>query len=115
MRDAITEARLKERLHYDPDTGIFTWLKMSRQPKRLGSVAGGRCDGYIQIYLDGLIYRAHRLAWLYMTGEWPVGYLDHKNGVRDDNRWCNRPGSNEDRRTTEIADQTLTARAKLTG
>jgi hypothetical protein len=45
--------------------------------------------GYVRIRLHGRDYLAHRLAWLYMTGEWPVAFLDHINGVRDDNRICN--------------------------
>lgn len=32
---------------------------------------------------------AHRLAWLYMIGNWPSDKIDHVNRVRDDNRWCN--------------------------
>lgn len=46
-------------------------------------------DGYIVIGLDYALWLAHRLAWLYMTGSFPSGLLDHKNGDRSDNRWSN--------------------------
>jgi len=45
--------------------------------------------GYIQISLEGKLYKAHRLAWLYMTGAMPQKHLDHKNRTTDDNRWEN--------------------------
>jgi hypothetical protein len=82
--------RLRELLHYDPATGIFTWLARANSRVHGGDVAGsvnGR--GYRQIGIDGRKYRAHRLAFLYMTGEWPVEQIDHINGVTVDNRWAN--------------------------
>jgi len=45
--------------------------------------------GYIDIGIDGKIYRASRLAWLYMTGEWPQKTVDHENLLKIDNRWEN--------------------------
>lgn len=90
MAGNITAPRLRELLHYEPEAGVFTWLSAAGARGRIkaGTVAGTkRRDGYIQIQIEGAIYTAHRLAWLYMTGEWPSGGLDHKHGVRDDNRW----------------------------
>src|SRR5712692_928690 len=46
-------------------------------------------DGYLRIGICGGQYRAHRLAWLYMTGKWPIDQIDHKNAVKNDNRWKN--------------------------
>ena len=84
MRE-LTQARLKELLHYNPLTGVFTWLKPLRNGVRPGSVAG--CvhqQGYVQIAMFGRSYRAHRLAWLYVHGTWPKAELDHINGIRGD-------------------------------
>jgi hypothetical protein len=84
----ITQARLQELLHYDPATGIFTWLVATNNRRHVGEVAGSlRPDGYIQLKVDSRMYRAHRLAWMYMTGKWPVADTDHVKGVRHDNRW----------------------------
>jgi hypothetical protein len=57
---------------------------------RAGAVAGSRMPkGYMTIKLDGRRYLAHRLAWLYVHGEWPPEWIDHKNRVVDDNRIAN--------------------------
>jgi hypothetical protein len=88
--DSISHERLKQVLSYDPDTGLFTWLVQLSPKAPAGTIAG--CmhhTGYIQIRLYGLIYRAHRLAWFYMTGQWPENNIDHKNITRHDNRWDN--------------------------
>ena len=85
----IAQSRLKELLHYDPDTGDFTWLVQAGRI-RIGDIAGSQHSrGYRDIRVDGKSYYAHRLAWLWMTGAWPVAGMDHRNGVRDDNRWGN--------------------------
>lgn len=93
---AITQDRLKEVLRYDPETGLFTWLVATGRRMRVGSVAGTKSsEGYIRIAVDGKIYRAHRLAFLYMTGEWPHDQVDHCDTDRTNNRWLNlRPASN---------------------
>lgn len=97
----ITESRLKELLHYDPDTGVFRRLVNRRGLKaRAGAVAGWiDKDGYRRIEVDGRRYSAHRLAWFYVHGAFPNKELDHRNGVRDDNRIANlreaTPGQNQ--------------------
>lgn len=96
VRTDLTAARLREVLHYDKTTGRFTWL-VHRHGLRVGTEAG--CinnNGYWLITVDGVKYRAHRLAWLYVTGKWPDGEIDHKNTKRADNRWRNlRPATFE--------------------
>lgn len=90
MKTSTTQERVKELLLYDPDTGVFTWLLANSRNANVGKVAGNVDDkGYRRIGVDGIIYYAHRLAWLYMTGEWPEKLIDHKNGIKDDNRICN--------------------------
>lgn len=89
FRTNLTAARLRELLHYDPETGVFT-NRVVRPRTVLGAVAGGHDSyGYITISVDVRRYLAHRLAWLYVYGEWPSKNLDHINGVRDDNRIAN--------------------------
>ena len=89
-RDTLTQARLKELLHYDPDTGVFTWLVNRGRKAKAGDRAGMITDkGYNSICVEGLNHFAHRLAWLYVHGEHPSGIMDHINTVRSDNRISN--------------------------
>jgi HNH endonuclease/AP2 domain len=85
----LTQKSLKGIINYNPDTGIFTRIKTTRNVKS-GDVAGHlTIHGYIAICVGGRKYSAHRLAWLYMTGEWPKDQIDHINCVRNDNRFVN--------------------------
>jgi hypothetical protein len=83
----INQTELKELLHYDPATGIFTWLVVTNKNQvKVGSIAGTlRPDGYSYIRIKGRGYRAHRLAWLYAKGQWPEADIDHRNHIRDAN------------------------------
>ena len=86
----IDLATLKRLLKYDPATGVFTWLVWRPNGVKAGDVAGFiESNGYRVISLYRKFYKAHRLAWFYMTGEWPKNELDHVNGVRTDNRLAN--------------------------
>lgn len=91
----LTQCQLKQLLHYDPDTGVFTWV-VDLGPGRpnAGDVAGREqvkksSKKYRDICIRGKRYYAHRLAYLYMTGENPANEIDHINGNGVDNRWCN--------------------------
>ena len=83
----MNQTKLKELLHYDPSTGILTW-RGTRKGVVGANTPAGTPDGhgYIQITADGGIYRAHRLAWMYVHGEFPPDQTDHINGIKTDNR-----------------------------
>ena len=88
----LSADELMEQLHYNPETGIFARkvIKASRFAKSQGESIGSLNDsGYVVISVNSKPQRAHRLAWLYMTGDWPIGEIDHINGIRIDNRWSN--------------------------
>lgn len=112
-RKVLSIEELKEILHYDPKTGIFTYIKRRGRKIRQGTTAGGTVyGGYIGIGINGKYYLAHRLAWLYMTGEMPKQFIDHINGNRADNRFCNlREVSN----TENIQNQTKAHKGSKTG
>jgi len=80
------QAYLKEILRYEPDNGHFFWRKLLSKRAVPGKKAGWSQNGYVCISIHGRYYRAHRLAWLYIYGEWPEYEIDHINGVPDDNR-----------------------------
>ena len=80
----LTAQRLRELLHYDPETGKF--LRIQRPEAIIGRDNG---EGYLLIFVNGKRHRAHRLAWLYMTGEWPAFDIDHIDGNRANNAFCN--------------------------
>jgi hypothetical protein len=82
--------RLRELLHYDPETGVFTNRVNRGNRGKAGDVTGtDRGNGYIVMGVEGAVYYAHRLAWLYVTGEWPTLEIDHKDGNPSNNKFTN--------------------------
>lgn len=88
LGNSLTTENLREILTYNPETGQFVWrLSVSRF---IGKTAGYKQrSGYIVININYTLFYAHRLAWLYMTSEWPPELIDHINGDKSDNRWSN--------------------------
>lgn len=86
----LTADRLRQVLRYEPRTGLFFWIEPGRG-RVLGGVAGSSkgAGSYTQIGIDGANYLAHRVAWLYVKGRWPLAELDHRNRIKSDNRWRN--------------------------
>lgn len=87
----LTADRLREVLSYDPIDGLFRWRIATSTCVKVGATAGSlsKVWGYIELRLDKRLHKAHRLAWLYMTGEWPIFEIDHRDTDRANNRWDN--------------------------
>lgn len=84
----ITQARAFELLHYEPETGLFTW-KTSRGKVSAGAEAGHVQAGYRKVTIDKLQIKLHRLAWFMTKGAWPTGQIDHIDGDKLNNRISN--------------------------
>ena len=80
-------ALVREVLHYDPVSGIFMWRRPAGGPITVGSRAGCLCGNrYRYIRIQGISYREHRLAWLYVNEEDPGEFqVDHIDNVRHHN------------------------------
>jgi len=86
----LTQERLKELLSYNPETGVFVWLKKPSPQVNIGNVAGcTHPSGYCYIKINRKMYPSHRLAWLYMAGTFPPDETDHINRDKTDNRFAN--------------------------
>lgn len=82
-------AEIGDVLSYDPETGLFRW-KVSRGRCAAGDLAGNLHPvGYVVIRVFGRNTKAHRIAWLLMTGSWPNGEIDHRDKNKSNNRWAN--------------------------
>lgn len=89
-RNDLTVEQVRAEFHYDPATGLFVRL-VARYHSPAGRIVGtlDKIHGQILISINGVLYKAHRLAWLYMTGEWPPEEIDHISRDSTDNRWSN--------------------------
>lgn len=93
MTEKLTLKRLKQVYLYEPETGRFLRLQEANSfggKAKVGTVAGSSSgERYLRIGIDGKVYRAHRLAWFYVTGEWPEHGVDHIDMNPVNNRWAN--------------------------
>ena len=88
----LTPEFIREYLQYDPDTGLFVWLKTARHggKAKVGAVAGVKTvNGRIAISISNYRCYAHRLAWFYVHGHWPAKNIDHIDGDPANNRFNN--------------------------
>jgi hypothetical protein len=74
---------------YNVETGIFTYKISTANRIHIGDIANTKSHGYIRIKINGRQYAAHRLAWFYVTGNWPINQIDHMDNIRDHNWFSN--------------------------
>jgi hypothetical protein len=87
----LTAEQVRAALDYDPATGVFTWNSVGGASRHVaGKIAGRvRPDGYREICMSYRLYLAHRLAWLYVHGDWPGEIIDHIDGDPRNNSIAN--------------------------
>lgn len=87
----LSHTLLRQWVSYNPESGIFRWLiDGPRSVGRIGTIAThDHPKGYLCIRLPDDKYLAHRLAFLYMTGEWPKEQVDHIDRNKKNNAWGN--------------------------
>ena len=113
----LSQETLKSQVRYDPISGEFYRIarpKGSNAP--LGLIATKPTDqGYIRIRIFGKKYMAHRLAYLYMMGEWP-DQIDHQDRNRSNNKWGNLTNSSDklNRKNTSLRKRNNTGVAGVT-
>lgn len=88
--DMLTAEHLHTLVHYDPETGVMTWLKKLSARQYVGDSVGSLKDnGYVWTKIYRKSYAVHRLVWLYMTGAWPTDEVEHVDRNRANNKWVN--------------------------
>ena len=86
----LTQKELKVFLHYCPTSGVFTRsITVCNKARKGDKISGKTTKGYIRVRIKRTEYYAHRLAWLYVYGEWPKDQIDHINRDKSDNRITN--------------------------
>lgn len=89
VKRELTIEDIHQLFRYDPNTGILTWSDKCVKSNKVGSEVGWVGLGYHKVEVYGKTYQVHRIVWAYVYNEWPSKFIDHINGIRDDNRICN--------------------------
>lgn len=90
IKRVLTADQVRELFNYDHETGLLYWKIKPRCWHQDSLVAGNKdISGYVRILIRNTKYKAHRLVWLFVTGKWPDKEIDHINGEKNDNRFCN--------------------------
>ena len=112
--ELLTQESLKELLIYDTSTGEFVWTKQipGRRKRKVGTI---RPDGYVMIHIVGKFYLAHRLAWLYINGEWPEGEIDHIDRNPSNNAFANLRDTTHSENMQNLADALRTNKTGILG
>jgi hypothetical protein len=107
---ALSHSLLLDLLEYKESTGEFFWKenRRGRGGIKKGDLAGTISDGYKIITINGHKYKAHRIAWFYMTGRWPYPVVDHINRNKLDNRF-------ENLRETTVKENTINGDSYIDG
>ena len=87
---ALTYERVRELLHYNPQTGVLKWKVTPRANVKAGQHAGSvDSNGRLMVMIDKTSHHSGRLIWLWMMGKWPLGVVDHRDRNTLNNRWKN--------------------------
>lgn len=103
---------LRELFSYDPATGVVTRRVDVGCRIKAGAIVGktlNKTHGYRTVGIEGKTYLLHHVIWCMETGEWPSDQIDHRDGVRSNNRWRNlREASNgQNQQNTKIREGTI--------
>lgn len=96
----LSYEEVAEKLNYDPDTGVFRWIKDSTRRAKAGDIAGcfkgtrysrktGLATRYMYIWINKYEVPAARLAWLLMHKEWPVSNILFVDGNSENLKFSN--------------------------
>jgi len=85
----LTKEKVLELCQYDQTTGHLYWIFGNNQTRQKPLVGSVTKHGYRRAKINGVNTMVHRVVFLIETGRWPEGPLDHINGDKLDNRFCN--------------------------
>lgn len=111
----LTAELLRSILMYDEKTGVFRWRATRSNRAKKVALAGSFSRGYVWIRINGKLYAAHQLAWLYVTGEPAHSQIDHIDGVRHNNRFSNLRKASYELNAQNLRTARVTSKTGLLG